>query len=197
MTKTVYSYDPHTGEFICAVELNASDLSPREKGVYLIPGDCLETPPPAHGAGNRPFVVNGQWVLQDLPPEPEPEPEPTLEERREHLKAAVTAERWRRETGGITLAGGVRVSTGIADQSRIAQVIQGMEANGYEDVPFKAESGWLTLTLEQMKAMLKAIAAHVRACFEAERAHHEAIDVLDEAGIETYAVSAGWPGEQA
>lgn len=197
MSKTVYSFDPRTGAFAMPLDLDPGDLSPLERGVYLIPSNCLEAPPPAAASGKWPFVASGDWVLRDLPAEPEPKPELTLEERRARLKDAVTAQRWLVETGGITLADGVKVKTGIEDQTRIAQVVQGMEANGYTDVPFKAESGWFTLTLAQMKALLKAIASHVRACFEAERAHHEAIDALDASAIESYDIFANWPNGQA
>lgn len=197
MSKTVYSFDPRTGAFTMPLNLDHGDLSPLERGVYLIPGNCLETPPPTATSGKWPFAVSEGWVLRDLLNEPELELDLTLEERRARLKDAVTAQRWLVETGGITLAGGVRVKTGIEDQTRIAQVVQGMEANGYTDVPFKAESGWLPLTLVQMNALLKAIASHVRACFEAERAHHEAIDALDASAIENYDVLANWPSGQA
>ncbi|HEX7865997.1 MAG TPA: DUF4376 domain-containing protein [Variovorax sp.] len=195
MSKTVYSFDPRTGAFTAPLNLDHGDLSPLEPSVYLVPGNCLEAPPPAATAGKWPFVVSGEWVLCDLPTEAEPAV--ALEERRAQLKDKVTARRWLVETGGITLAGGVKVKTGIEDRTRIAQVIQGMEANGYADVPFKAESGWLTLTLAQMNALLKAIASHVRACFESERAHHEAIDALDASAIGSYEILANWPSAQA
>jgi hypothetical protein len=199
MSKTVYSFDPSTRAFVSELALSSGDLSPLERGVYLIPGDCLEVQPPAPTPGKWPFAVAGAWVLEALPADPEPEPEPVLteEERRARLKVAVTAHRWVIETGGIALAGGMKVKTGIDDQTRIAQAIRGMEANGHADVPFKAESGWLTLTLAQMATLQNAIASHVRACFEAERSHHEAIDALDVSGIEQYNILANWPSGQA
>ncbi|MDP9601724.1 UNVERIFIED_ORG: hypothetical protein J2W38_001510 [Variovorax paradoxus] len=195
MSKTVYSFQSGTGAFTGALDLDRGDLSPLQPTVYLIPGNCLEAPPPAPASGKWPFAVDGGWVLRDLlvEPEPQPELEITLEERRARLKAAATARRWMVETGGITWTDGAKVKTGIDDQTRIAQAIQGMEANGYADVSFKAESGWLTLTLAQMHVLLKTIAIHVRACFEAERSHHVAIDALDASTIESYDVLANWP----
>lgn len=195
MNKTVYSFQPGTCAFAGALDLDRGDLSPLEPSVYLIPGNCLEVPPPAPASGKWPFAVGGGWVLRDLPTEPGPQPEPelTLEERRTRLKDAVAAKRWSVETGGIALANGVKLKTGIEDQTRIGQVIEGMKAMGYSDVPFKAESGWLTLTLAQMSELARAVASHVRACFEAERAHHEAIDALDASAVESYDVLANWP----
>ena len=192
--KTVYAFHPETKAYTGPHQLDETDLSPLEKNHYLVPGNCLEAAPPTAPSGMWPFADAGTWELRALPVEPEP----TLEERRERLKDAATAHRWAVETGGITLAGGVQIKTAPEDQARIGQVIQGMEAQGYTDVPFKAASGWLTLTLADMKGVLMAIAAHVRACFEAERAHHEAIDALpDASAVESYDVLANWPSGQA
>jgi hypothetical protein len=195
MNKTVYSFHPSTGSFVSEVELDEGDLSPLERGVYLIPGNCLVARPPVPPAGSWPFAVADQWVLRLLPtdPKPEPDPRPTIAELRMRLKDAVAAQRWRVETGGITLSGGLHVKTGIDDQTRIGQLIQGMAVNDHTDVLFKASSGWVALTLPQMHELLKAIASHVRACFEAEYLHHEVIDTLDEFGIAHYDVAASWP----
>lgn len=195
MSKTVYSFDSRTGAFISSLDLDHGDLSPLESGVYLIPCNCLEASPPKATAGKWPFAVSGSWVLRDL--STGLGLELTLEERRARLKSAVTAQRWLVEAGGVTLADGVKVKTGIEDRIRIAQVIQGMEANGYADVPFKTESGWFTLTLAQMNVFQRAIASHVRACFEAEWAHHVVIDALDASAVESYDVLADWPSGQA
>ncbi|AVQ80763.1 hypothetical protein [Variovorax sp. PMC12] len=82
MNKTVYAFNTETMAFEGAVELNESDLSPREEGVWLIPGNCLETAPPFIPAGKYAAAEDGSWVLRDipepeLPVDPEPEaPEP-------------------------------------------------------------------------------------------------------------------------
>lgn len=112
-----------------------------------------------------------------------------LAEAKRLLRERATALRWERETGGITL-GGVRVLTGIEDQNRIATALVGAP----ETLDFKAESGWVTLKLADLKAIADAITAHVQACFSAERAHHQAIDAI--ASIEAagqYDVESGWP----
>lgn len=54
----VYAFDPNNGEFLGnqqAVE------SPLEPGAYLIPGGCVETPPPPALAGHARCCVNGVW----------------------------------------------------------------------------------------------------------------------------------------
>lgn len=119
------------------------------------------------------------------------------------LKAAITQKRWEVETGGITLQGGVSVSTGIDDQNRITSVIANARLAGLTEVSFKAASGWVTLTLAELEGVAAAIAMHVQQCFSAELAHHEAIDALEQlhAGdaqalrqaLEAYDLEQGWP----
>lgn len=136
-----------------------------------------------------PAFIDGQWVqqweLQDIP----------LEEAKARLKEAATAKRWDVETGGITLQNGISVLTGIDDQDRINAVITNMERYELESVDFKAASGWVTLTLQQLRDIGHAITLHVQACFTAERAHHEAIEALESIeDAEDYDLDSGWPG---
>jgi hypothetical protein len=70
--KTVYSYHPDTGAYMGPITLDESDLSPLEQGVYLIPGGCLETPPPAAPEGYVTVAVGGQWAVVPLPTPPAP-----------------------------------------------------------------------------------------------------------------------------
>lgn len=113
------------------------------------------------------------------------------------MKEKATAKRWKVETGGITLADGTRILTGIEDQNRIATSIQGMRDAGTASVDFKAASGWVTLTLEQLVAVSVAIVAHVEACFSHERALYEAIDAaVDVETLGAIDINAGWPGKE-
>jgi hypothetical protein len=112
------------------------------------------------------------------------------EDTRAELRRQVTAIRWQKETGGITV-GGMGVNTGIDDQNRIASVLTVM-ALGIETIDFKIATGWVTLTAAEVQAVAKAIGTHVQACFSAERAHHAAIAKLA-SNATTYDVSIGWP----
>lgn len=103
---------------------------------------------------------------------------PTRTVTTDSLKAEITALRWQHETGGITLPSGVRVNTGVADQNRIASVIANAQLAGVQSVDFKAASGWVTVTVQELQAAAAAIALHVQACFTAERVHHDAIAAL-------------------
>lgn len=149
---------------------------------------------PVHAAG----VLVG-WIYRDgafFAPE-------SARVTTESVKAMVTAQRWNIETGGITLHTGVRVDTGIDDQNRITSVIANARLAGLTEVSFKAGSGWVTLTLAELEGVAASIAMHVQQCFNAERAHHEAIDTLQQLhaedaealqqALEAYDIEQGWP----
>lgn len=114
-------------------------------------------------------------------------------DKRADLKAAITAKRWEVETGGVTLPNGVRIGTGEKDKARITETLAGMPDAGITEVDFKADSGWATLSFDELTGIRALIAVHVQQCFSAERAHHEAIDALPDAGLDGYDISAGWP----
>lgn len=142
-----------------------------------------------------PALVGGKfvqtWVLKSLTAS-------QIESRsvavRTALKNSVTEKRWRVETGGINLPNGAHILTASSDQARITSTIAGMDGAGITVVDFKANNGWVTLTIDELKGIRSYIAHHVQACFSAERAHHEAIDALDASELSTYDISQGWPG---
>ncbi|AVT13507.1 MULTISPECIES: DUF4376 domain-containing protein [Paracidovorax] len=110
------------------------------------------------------------------------------------LNAAVTARRWDVETSGITLPGGLRIETARADQDAITRVLVNAEAAGITEVRFKAASGWVELSLEQLRQIANAVALHVQACYDAEHAHHAAIHGLTTlAQALAYDIHGGWP----
>ena len=191
--KTVHSFDPATGFYTGPIQLDDSDLSPLEEGVFLIPGDCLEDGPPPIPEGFRAVAQGKAWSLAAIPVAAPPAA-PSLDEMRATLTEQATARRWAIETGGITLPNGITVRTGIDDQTRINSVITGMRSEGYETVDFKAASGWVELSLEELRVIRGFIAGHVRACYAAERAHHDAIAVLPTMqAAQSYDIGAGWP----
>jgi len=79
--------------------------------------------------------------------------------------------RWQREVGGLILPNGLSLLTSRESQSQITATV--LSANlGLIELPvrWKAESGWVELSSEQLMQVAGAIAGHVRACFEAEEA---------------------------
>lgn len=111
------------------------------------------------------------------------------------LREAATACRWECETGGLLLPGGMHIDTGRNDQNAITRIIANAEEAGIEAVNFKAASGWVTVSLAQVREIACAVARHVQACYDRERALHEAIDAAgeDPAALALIDVTAGWP----
>ena len=128
-------------------------------------------------------IYHARYTLAPLP----------VDQLRADLMAAVSAKRWAVETGGLTLPGGATVGTAVDDQNRITSVIANAQLAGVVSVNFKAQSGWVTLSLEHMRGIAAAIALHVQACFSAERAHHEAIAAASDAELFGYDINEGWP----
>lgn len=60
VTKTVYNYDPDTGEYL---GLETAYESPMEPGVYLLPAHSTETAPPEAGEHQAAVYRNGAWTL--------------------------------------------------------------------------------------------------------------------------------------
>jgi hypothetical protein len=120
-----------------------------------------------------------------------------LDAERDRLTQAATDKRWSVMTGGLTLPGGIAVGTEIDDQNRITSVVANAELAGLTDedeVDFKAASGWVRISIGQVKAIAGAIGQFVQACYSAERAHHEAIELLETpAEINAYDLDSGWP----
>lgn len=139
--------------------------------------------------------ADGRW-FQDFAVRPLSAEEiaAALQADKDRLQAAATAHRWAVETGGVTLPTGTRVGTTVEDQNRITTVIANAQLAGVTEVDFKAASGWVSLTLNELRGIASAIAQHVQACFSAERAHHDAIDAVStRAQAERYDVTQGWP----
>lgn len=129
-------------------------------------------------------IYHARYTLTPLP----------ADQVRAALLQAVSAKRWAVETGGLALPGGATVGTTIDDQNRITSVIANAQMAGVASVDFKAQSGWVTLSLTHMRSIAAAIALHVQACFSAERAHHEAIAAASDADLYGYDIHTGWPG---
>lgn len=120
-----------------------------------------------------------------------------IEELRQAKLEAATDMRWQVMTGGMTLPNGVQVGTTIDDQNRITTVVANAALAGLTDadeVDFKAASGWVRITIAEVKAIAGVIGQFVQACYTAERAHHEVIAALKTPEeIAAYDIESGWP----
>lgn len=86
--KTVYSFSGVNGAYVQPVELDDSDLSPLENGVYLIPADCTEVPPPSVSEAEYAAWNGLQWVVLVKSEEPA---EPPPKDPRELILAQIDA----------------------------------------------------------------------------------------------------------
>jgi len=104
--------------------------------------------------------------------------------------AAAAALRWQTQTAGI---GGFR--TDPESQSLLTgATLQAMLDPAYT-VDWKTSAGWVQLSAAQIIAAAQAVRAHVQACFDAERAHAQAIEALATAeSVLAYDIDSGWPG---
>lgn len=134
-----------------------------------------------------------QWEVVALEPEQVAE---NIVAAKDRLIEAATSKRWDVMTGGMTLSE-MQIGTSIDDQNRITSVVANAELVGLTDeslVDFKANSGWVQISVGQIKTIAGAIGQFVQACYTAERSHHEAIALLaSPAEISAYDVNAGWP----
>ena len=171
---------------------DAGDLSTEPArnalGLYLVREE-----PPAYDQRTHTLTLDGvelvegdyraRYTLAPLP----------VEQVRADLMDAATSKRWDVMTGGVTMPGGISVGTTIDDQNRVTSVIANAQLAGVESMDFKAESGWVTLSLDQVRGIAAAVALHVHACYAAERAHHVAIAAASDADLYGYDINTGWP----
>lgn len=94
------------------------------------------------------------------------------------VKDKVTNKRWEIESSGITFPNGISVKTSKDDQDRILSVIINAERNGINEIDFKAESGWVKVSLGALKQLGKELTNFVQFCFKTEKSHHEAIEAI-------------------
>lgn len=77
--------------------------------------------------------------------------------------------RFMKEVGGLSIAGGLEVLTDRESQAQLSSAFVTLQAGLVPDTDWKAANGWEVVTLEQIKPIATAVAAHVRACFRGER----------------------------
>lgn len=122
-------------------------------------------------------------------------PTPEIATLRAQRLTELAALRFTQETAGLTV-NGARIETDRAAQSLLtgAVALIGLDPNRVLD--WKTAAGaWVSLDAPTVQALALAVAAHVEACFSAERAHAEALAALDTAeALMAYDLTVGWPG---
>ena len=116
-----------------------------------------------------------------------------LRAKRVALLADIAAKRYAVETGGLTFADGMCVGTDRQDQATITGAVSATQL-GQVSFDWKGADGtWIALTAKQIMQIGAAVAAHVQACFSAEKQHCEAVAKLKDAKLDGYNINAGWP----
>ncbi len=138
----------------------------------------VDTPDPANSRIVR------MWPVEPIP----------LDEIKAARKDAATDLRWRKETGGIVIAG-VRVATDDRSKTLILGKRAQAQADPAATFRWKAAGGaWIALTGAQIIAIADAVADHVQACFDREGELHDLIDEAEDAAAAlTVDITDGWP----
>lgn len=109
-----------------------------------------------------------------------PEPPPlTLETAKAAKKAEIADWRWQREVSGVNV-GGTKIRTDRESQAQITSTLTSLEQGLLTSVDFKAQDGsWIKLTLDEVKAVARAVAQHVQQSFTIERQLVEMVDAAE------------------
>lgn len=120
---------------------------------------------------------------------------PTLavEARRAARLQELAAYRYALETGGITV-GGADIDTDRPSQALVNGAYSYSLLNPSVLIDWKTASGaWVRIDAATIAGIASAVAAHVQACFSAERAHADALAALETAeAVDDYDLSTGW-----
>lgn len=97
------------------------------------------------------------------------------------LLNALAQARWRAEIGGLTLPNGMQVRTDRETRAALTEAVNALQAELMQDpVPWKMQDGWADLSQADLAIITSAVAAHVQACFAAERAVQAQIEAAED-----------------
>lgn len=174
-------------------------FSPSTKGFYNkevngsnIPEDAKAVPYPVYVGLLGKHVVpdgNGDPVEYVTPPK-------ESADIRSELVSAVATKRWDVMVGGITLPNGIRIDTSEVSLNRITQTVANAHHAGFSDdfvVSFKSLSGFIRITIGNIRDIGGMIGRHMQLCFDAERLHNEAIEATNDADLLSYNINTLWP----
>lgn len=115
-------------------------------------------------------------------------PPPPTAQSKDELKAYAASKRFLVETSGVTI-GDCHIDTTRESQALITGAVVYVQTTGAGTVQFKAKSGWIDLTAQQVQTIATTVATFVQACFAAERTIDEAINA---GTVTTYSDIDGW-----
>lgn len=121
----------------------------------------------------------------------------TVEARKAELLTALANRRWEAETGGLTF-GAMRIPTDRDTQSRIDQIVKAYADGDLTDpVSFKMPFGFISLGETELRAIKRAGALHIQACFQREADIAALIlAAQSHADLDAADFAHGWPQEE-
>ena len=163
-----------------------------ERGLYLrsigadetgaLPERSTPTPPPKlTGTQVARWTVSG-WEKLAAAPEPEPPPAPDW-------PALIAARRFQAETGGVTVQG-IPVNTERDSQALLTGAAFAASLDPAYQIKWKAATGFVDLTAQQIIGVASAVRAFVQACFNREA---ELLDAVVDGSITAEMLEEGWP----
>ncbi len=146
-------YDSDTGEIVRRMQSPPSEVS-----IQCRDGEefYLGCPPDAtHIIDNEPVTI----VPEVVPP--------TLADAKESKLKELAADRYREETGGITVGSAI-ISTDRDSQAMMTGALLSLKSGLVASVNWKGENEWVSLTLAELEPIAQAVSMHVQACFTKE-----------------------------
>lgn len=134
-----------------------------------------------HGTGS---VSGDAWFV--------PAVDMSLSDAKTAAREALAARRYAAETGGIVV-NNLQIATDRHTQSVLtgARILAKEDAN--YSVNWKGPQGWLVVNAAGIIAMADAVAAHIQACFDNEKALSDQIDAAaDVAAVRAVDLESGW-----
>lgn len=122
------------------------------------------------------------WEKLAAAPEPEPAPSPDW-------LALIAARRWQIETGGTTVAG-VRVNTERDSQALLTGAAFAATLDPAYHIKWKAATGFVDLTGEQILGIASQVRAFVQGCFNREA---ELLEAVAAGSMTAEMLEEGWP----
>ena len=163
-----------------------------EQGLYVGDQAVDETGAlPLRSTPTKPMKLSGTqvarwtgsgWEKLAAAPEAEPAPAPDW-------PALIAARRWQVETGGTTVEG-IQVNTERDSQALLTGAAFAASLDPAYQIKWKAATGFVDLTAQQIIGVASAVRAFVQACFNREA---ELLGAVADGSITAEILEEGWP----
>lgn len=139
-------------------------------------------------------VLQQRWQVVDITADmTEAQVADLIETLRAEKRAEITATRYVKEVGGVSVGGSV-INTDRESQSLIIGAYTAAKNGIADSFDFKAATGWVTLPAATMIVIGEAVFAHIQGCFTREKELHAQVDgavtLMDVLNINHL---SGWP----